>query len=324
MTSDQFNRFVKPGTDHRLLLRSAVIENGQVRSGQLVDEKDNTEFPVRDFIPSFVRDSGYVANFGFQWQRHANLQLDSFNGSTYSRDRLYRTAGWDSDRRLEGNLVLEAGSGAGRFTEILARTGATIYSFDYSEAASANFANNGRRREVAIFRADIYAMPFMKKQFDYVFCLGVLQHTPRVHDSFRCLADMVRPGGQLVVDVYPRTWRHLLHWKYLLRPFTTRMKPETLYRVVSHCVPRLIPLAGSLHRVGGRVLRRLVPIMDQSDKNLAPEHRREWAILDTFDALGARYDQPQSGATIRKWFREAGFREVIVDDEGVTAVGTVP
>lgn len=40
-----------------------------------------------------------------------------------------------------------------------------------------------------------------------VFCFGVLQHTPDVNKSVQCLAEMVKPGGELAVDFYPiRGW----------------------------------------------------------------------------------------------------------------------
>jgi 16S rRNA A1518/A1519 N6-dimethyltransferase RsmA/KsgA/DIM1 with predicted DNA glycosylase/AP lyase activity len=44
---------------------------------------------------------------------------------------------------LLGEIVLEVGSGAGRFTEIILKTGATLFSCDYSDAVEANFENNG-------------------------------------------------------------------------------------------------------------------------------------------------------------------------------------
>ena len=35
-------------------------------------------------------------------------------------------------------------------------------------------------------------------------------------------------------------------------------------------------------------------------------------MLDTFDWLSPRYDQPQSGDTLRDWAREAGLLDPVV------------
>src|SRR3954451_10272151 len=92
----------------------------------------STSFEIVRGVPRFVPDDSYARSFGFQWQMHAHTQLDSHSGKDISRRRLLETSKWASD--LSGQVILEAGSGAGRFTEILAGTGAAIISFDLSAA----------------------------------------------------------------------------------------------------------------------------------------------------------------------------------------------
>src|SRR5205814_4097766 len=134
-------------------------------------------------------------------------------------------------RELSGELILEVGSGSGRFTEQAASTGAFVVSLDYSYAVEANYSSNGAKENVLIVQGDIYAMPFPRGYFDKVFCLGVLQHTPDVHKAFLALPPMLKPGGELVVDVYKRTFfRTYLSTKYYARRFTRKMDPEHLYR----------------------------------------------------------------------------------------------
>jgi 2-polyprenyl-3-methyl-5-hydroxy-6-metoxy-1,4-benzoquinol methylase len=76
--------------------------------------------------------------------------------------------------------VLEAGSGsgAGRSTEVLATTGATVISFDLSSAVDANYRNNGQNANVLIVQASILDIPVRPRSMDKVMCLGVIQHTP--------------------------------------------------------------------------------------------------------------------------------------------------
>jgi len=266
--------------------------------------------PVHGGVPRFVPRENYAASFGFQWNRHRRTQLDSFTGLPISRERLFAVSGWP--QHMEGELVLEAGSGAGRFTEVLVGTGATLYSFDFSTAVDANFRNNGAGPNLHVSQADILRMPFAPASFDKVMCLGVLQHTPDPEASFRSLAAQVKPGGQLVIDVYTLRLVALLQWKYLLRPLTTRMNSATLYRWIARLTPPLIPVAAVLRRLFGRAGARLVPIVEYSHLGLTPEVNRDWAILDTFDMYSPAHDHPQSVAIIKRWFEDAGFERIVV------------
>ena len=38
-----------------------------------------------------------------------------------------------------------------------------------------------------------------------------------------------------------------------------------------------------------------------------------WAILDTFDALAPKFDQPQTLEELHRWFRQAGLSNVRVE-----------
>ena len=200
----------------------------------LVCQPDGHVWPFRDGIPRFVASQGYAGAFGFQWARHAQTQLDSHNGLTLSRDRWFAVTGWPD--RMDGQRMLEAGSGPGRFTEVAASTGADVVSFDYSTAIDQNHANNGRFTNVTFAQADLLHPPVARESFDRVFCMGVLQHLPSPDEGFSSLAGLVAPGGWLVVDCYQRTAIALLHWKYVLRPMTRRMRPDRLYGLIERGV----------------------------------------------------------------------------------------
>lgn len=309
MTPKCFDRFVDPEDGSPLSLRNELIFDGNVRFGDLENKKTGRiVYKVRDFIPVFSEEDNYTCNFGLQWQRHSRTQLDSENGSQISEHRLFNTCNWPKD--MTGETILEAGSGAGRFTEVLARTGASVYSFDYSAAVYANYTNNGSKPNIYIFRGDIYRIPFSDEMFDRVICLGVLQHTPDVKKAFEALALKVKKGGCMAVDVYRKNIWHMAHWKYIMRPITTRMPHKRLYDIVRWYSTSLIPLAKVMRCIGGRAGHRLVPILDQSDKPISQEYQIDWTILDTYDALSATYDQPQTDATMIRWFSNCGFDDV--------------
>lgn len=264
-----------------------------------------------DNIPRFIPDAQYASSFGLQWNRHARAQLDSHTGQSISRDRLFGVTGWPT--HLTGEHILEAGCGAGRFTEVLAATGADVWSFDLSAAVEANHTNHSHLSNVHIFQASITDIPFALGQFDRVLCLGVLQHTPDPAAAFRSLAAQVRPGGNLVIDVYRRDLAALLQWKYVLRPLTRQMHPDRLYRIIQWGVPRLIPIARFARHAMGRVGARLVPIAEYSHLGLSDALAREWAILDTFDMYSPAHDHPQTLATVQQWFADAGLVDVVVE-----------
>jgi SAM-dependent methyltransferase len=278
--------------------------------GELRCEKCATSYPVKDGIPRFAGYKNYASSFGFQWNEYARTQLDSHTGVPISKKRLFDTTRWSPD--LSGQVVLEAGSGAGRFTEVLLETGAEVYSVDYSSAVEANRRNNGDNPRLHLFQADICHLPFLPGAFDKVLCLGVLQHTADPHRTLMSLAKYVRPGGELVVDCYPKTLPALLQWKYLLRPITKRMDQVRLHTAITRAVPVLLPLARSLRRLGGRAGLRLAPILDYSHLGLSRELQAEWSVLDTFDMYSPAHDHPQSARTLERWFHEAGLVDIEV------------
>jgi ubiquinone/menaquinone biosynthesis C-methylase UbiE len=299
-------------------------DRDQIDSGVLECRGCGRSYPVVRGIPRFVPTANYAGSFGFQWNRHAQTQLDSHSCLTISHDRLWAALGGKAD--LAGLRVLEAGSGAGRFTEVLAASGADVVTFDYSSAVDANARNQGPSPRIHFFQGDIFKIPLPERSFDRVVCLGVLQHTPDPAAAFRSLARYVRPGGQLVVDVYARTVIALMQWKYLLRPITKRLQPEKVYRLVSAMTPPLIPLARLLRRRAGRFGARLLPIVEYSHLGLSRTLNTEWAILDTFDMYSPAHDHPQSLGTMTRWFHDAGFEDIYVrrGTNGVVGSGRRP
>jgi SAM-dependent methyltransferase len=262
-------------------------------------------------LPRFVSADNYANSFGYQWNRHARTQLDSHTGLPISRDRLLAAIGPGAET-LSGLRVLEAGSGAGRFTEVLLRAGADVVSFDYSSAVDANARNHLPSPHLHLFQGDIFSVPLIEQSFDLAICMGVLQHTPDPQAAFRSLARHVRPGGRLVVDVYRRSLLGVLHWKYLLRPLTRRLRKEALYLAIERATPPLIPLTRWLRRVAGPTGARLSPILEYSHLGLSVADNVQWAILDTFDMYSPVHDHPQSVATLMGWFDDVGFTDVHV------------
>ena len=114
----------------------AFIKRNLLSSGY--DEvKDNL------FLPNELNQNSIseVKNFGIQWNLFKKTQFDSFTKQKLTESRLKVCSEWDLEK-LKGKLLLEMGSGAGRFTEIFLKYGAIVVSVELSTAIFANYENN--------------------------------------------------------------------------------------------------------------------------------------------------------------------------------------
>ena len=284
--------------------------------------------PVVDGIPRFVAGEGYAAAFGRQWLAYARTQLDSETGIPISRARLERCLGAPLST-LAGRSVLEAGCGAGRFTELLLQSGARVFATDLSRAVEANRDNCGRFTGHFVCQADLLRLPAADAAFDVVLCLGVLQHTPDPERSIAALAAKVKPGGWLVVDHYarPRGARRIAAHvtpRALLRHVLARLPPRPAMAASSALTTALLPLHRALWRPGPaagaarRAWRAVSPVLDYYDRypELGPERLAEWARLDTHDALTDRYKHLRDAGEIRAALDGAGLVDLHVAEAG--------
>ncbi|MEJ7759414.1 MAG: methyltransferase domain-containing protein [Gemmatimonadaceae bacterium] len=250
-----------------------------------------------------------------QWNKFRQTQLDSYTGHSISANRFWKATAWRTED-IAGQWVLDAGCGAGRFAEVALKAGAKVIALDYSSAVDACFANLKQHPSVHVVQGDIYALPFTRDFFPFVYSLGVLQHTPDVAAAFEALPPMVAAkGGQLCVDFYERSWKTWLWPKYWLRPLTKRLSQKFLFQLLERLVPPLLSISMTLGRIPfvGPSIKHLVPVANyQGVYPLSQQQLREFALLDTFDMFAPKYDSPQTAATVERLLRQSGLRETAV------------
>lgn len=325
MKAEYIKYLICPKCEGDLVIKEISKESPEhIESGLIACRKCSVNFEIINNIPRFVPKENYASNFGLEWNIHSKTQYDSYSGLNCSEKRFFEETKWP--RNLEGEIILEVGSGSGRFTEQAASTGAFVISMDYSNAVEANYKSNGNKKNVLIVQADIYSMPFRKQMFDKLFCIGVIQHTPDPYKTFTLLPQYLKQNGKLVIDVYKKTLSVYLAAKYYVRPFTKNIAEDKLYRYTKKYIDFMWPIANIIRRIPniGRKINWALCIADYSRLGLKGNMLKEWAYLDTFDMLSPRYDYPQTLKTVKKWFQDAGLEDIDVHYgyNGVEARGT--
>lgn len=299
---------VCPACKGELALRAEGPGGGDVQSGALACAPCRATYPIVRGIPRFAGQDAYAESFGDEWHRFRTVQLDSANGTTESEDGFALKTGLAAGD-VRGRLVLDAGVGAGRYAEVMARWGAEVVGVDLTRAVDAAALNLRAYPGAHLVQADIFALPFRDETFDLAYSIGVLHHTPDTAAAFRRVAAMVKKGGQLAVYVY--------HAGGLMRYVSDAL------RVVTTRLPRPVVYWGSLAAVPLHYVHRL-PVVGRVSQILLPtidhEHWR-WRWLDTFDWYTPKYQWKHRYPEVLRWFREAGFTDLYVADEPVCVRG---
>lgn len=284
---------------------------GEAKEGYITCRCGRT-VQVTNYVPRFVGDDSYVDNFSLEWNRHRKTQLDSANGSRESEDRLAASLDFPLEN-LRDKVVLDAGCGTGRFAEVVLKYGGTVVGVDLSYAVDAAFANMGRHPQMHVLQADLFQLPLRTGEFDLIYSLGVLHHTPNPKKAFGSLVPLLKPGGKIAITLYPAYNRAYVLATQFWRTFTTRLSRRLLYALAHAAVPLYyVYRIPGLYHLGCATL----PIC---------MHRSwRWRVLDTFDLYSPIYQSHHTHSEVFRWFEEAGLEQIKVRGPGVSIIGQRP
>ena len=270
-------------------------------------------------IPRFVKEGSYASLFGDQWKQYKKTQLDSFTGASISTNRINGCLGEFKDK-LEGKLVLEAGCGAGRFTEILLKKGATLVSSDLSSAVEVNIENFPVNDKHIVIQADINDMPYADESFDIVLCMGVIQHTPNPEETIRNLYALVKKGGALIIDHYTFNRSRLFRLHYFYRMYYRKKPASVTIPATQKLVKKYLPLHKRFahNKLMSVLLNRISPVTSYyaAFPQLNDQQQEEWALLDTHDGLTDWFKHIRNKKQIRTCLEKLGAADIFCEYGG--------
>jgi len=302
-----------PSCKWELYLSQTVEEAGEIREGLLSCDRCRLQYPIRNFIPRFVKSDSYANAFTWEWTVFQRAQLDSYTGLRIS-DRDFRNSFNFPVEELSGKCVLDAGCGKGRFAEIALNYGATVVCLDLSFAVDVAFKNLNHRGNIFFVQGSIFEPPLKKEVFDVIYSLGVLHHTPDPRGAFFSLIPLLKKGGRISVRVYARYNKAYIATTEFYRRLTKRMPKRVLLWLCYVAIPlyyvHKIPVLGPF------ITRILLPV-----SVTPPTH--EWRVCNTFDLYSPLYTHFFDHYEVFHWFKTAGLTDVepVNPDGGVCYIG---
>ena len=306
--------------DESLRLDNPAFDGDDITKGLLVCNNCLKKYVIEGGIPRFViAEQDYCKNFGFQWEKWRTLQIDRLSGHSISEERFISDSRW-SPNWFKDKLILDAGCGAGRFTDVAAKLGAQVIAVDISSAIDAckkttDIYLSKSRSNVHCIQASLFDLPLRDGIFDGIYCMGVIQHTPDPAKLMSGLPKFLKLGGKLVYNFYEEgVWRRFQVIKYGLRIITRHLSIASTLSLSRILVYLLFPLTkwlASIPRVN--LLNHIIPIAAIHHPQLTIEQQRDWTLLDTFDWYGAKYEKRQRHRNVGIILKNAGLTEIFTE-----------
>ena len=221
---------------------------------------------------------------------------------------------WRKKDFFQGKIGVDIGCGEGRFLYCAQEVGAEMVGLDLSEGIEVARNNTSKSKSCHVVQGDIHHLPFRPGVFDFAYSIGVLHHLPNPQNGFRRILPAVKQGGKVSIWVYGlqgmRWWYRLSHMTWL-RGVAPHL-PRWAQYLVSLAIASALELGVWLPcRVvslfpGGNSFVRRVPFGDACRRSFKAK------IRSVFDRVQPPVTHYPTAEELDGWFKEAGFRNVIV------------
>jgi len=193
---------------------------------------------------------------------------------------------------LKGKVILDAGCGNGRLSFSLSKLGCEVVAMDISsgvEHASRIYKND----KLHYVKGDLMELPLKSESFDYVWCSGVLHHTPSTKKSFDNLVPVVKKNGILYIWVYG--------WHPNKRPLFCTVK-WGLGKIMKNSPNFFKDLVCFFCMAG--IFHQVLKGKHRINPTLIRQRRR------IFNDSIVPYSHHQSPSEVKNWFKEHSFKNI--------------
>jgi SAM-dependent methyltransferase len=211
---------------------------------------------------------------------------------------------------LAGKIVLDAGCGGGSQSVAYTALDVEVIAIDLSTGVDKGHAYRAvpagaRPERVHFVQADLQQPPLPPESIDIILSEGTLYHTPDTHETFRRLAELLKPGGSFYVTLFK--------YERVVTPVLIGVRALTT-RVPTPAFAWLARRATAPYSAARRAATSL------GIRSYAPLEPSEAAVA-LMDLLGPPRAHYHSVEEVLGWYRAAGFDEVRVTHEARRSFG---
>jgi ubiquinone/menaquinone biosynthesis C-methylase UbiE len=239
--------------------------------------------------------------FSVQWQIYK--EGDNIWGLTeleWKKSILARLDIQEED--LKGKLVLDLGCGHGIHSALLAKMGARVVGIDITDGfyPREKSLDSSLRERLNFVRGDIFNFPLKDGLFDYVWCSGVLHHTPDTEKAFQKVSNVVKKGGKFCLFVY--------------RKNAKQYRINTFFRKITVHLPETLLLM--LCYVGAPIFTLIKYILNKTNRGFRVYEKRSLRenALSLHDTLSPPYAWHHDEEEVLDWFTDNDFEKAIICD----------
>jgi SAM-dependent methyltransferase len=244
------------------------------------------------------------STYGLQWNRFRIIRADEDRVTFRNRTGL-------SPNDLDGQLVLDAGCGMGRYLRIAAESSARlVVGLDLSHAVVAAGELTAELDKVAVVQGDLLRLPFAHASFDLIYSLGVIDHTPDPRAAFLGLAALLKPGGRIGIWVYQRERSVVERIMNFQRALSTRLPLPVLELLCRMAVP----IGGLKRRMMAspwRFIERLGVALHLATIGVSMHPDPTVRACDTLDWYAPKFMSRHTFDEVAGWFRDAGLTDLV-------------
>lgn len=277
-----------------LRLTDARREGDQIVAGTLsADEKH--AYPIIDGIPRLlpgIKNADelrrvYADSFGHQW--------NTFQWERQRDEQEFFAVTDQTPQSLSGRVVLDAGCGGGRVSRVMGQYCERLIGLDYSVAVEKARRHTADLPHCEFVQGDALRPPLAPGNFDFVWSHGVLHHTPSTRAGVEALLPLVRPGGDIQVIVFLKTFLAMRFSDATLRALIRSLPYSTATRLCRAMgVLRHLPFAS--------FWKRFVWFSQQPTAELRTYCNFDWYM--------PQYHHEHTYEELASWLKNAGFENI--------------